>query len=309
MTSEDLKKYNKLKEDYIAKLLVKLDKDVNSLQKKLFEQLMEKYLNKFVSENRKLTKNVDNFKLINNLDNIFSEFNRQFGNDIIKEIGEKIIQATALTDNYWRDGINVSDATFASMKENTKWIYERLGITEQGNIIAGSYLDNLAKMPEVQTKIRNYITNNVVSGAGITAFQKGVKDLIVGTKDAPGVVLQYHKQYTFDVFNQVDQAINNTYADTLGLEYFIYLGTIIDTSRCFCVKRAGNVYHKSDAMNWKNDASLLSWYKKNPYNPLIDRGGFNCRHEIQWIPESMAKRLNYNKATANDIIDEECPEN
>lgn len=306
MTLSELKKLTDAKQAYLDKTLKGLQKDIAEMQRKLFDELFTRLVSKLSTENGKLSQSVGNFRAINSLDDLMREFTRQFGNTYIKDIAKKMLETLNYTDDYYRQQLGVSETAFKSMISQSEWVYERIGIDRQGNIIQGGYLSKLAEMPEVQMQVRDYITNNITSGASMSEFQKGFKDLLIGTKDLPGKIMQYNQQFTFDLFNQVDSAINKVYSDSVGLDFAIYTGTIIETSRCFCRKRAGKVFSKLDISKWKEDVTLEKYYKKNPYNPFIDRGGHNCRHDFTYIDRKTAEQMGYNKADANDILTESC---
>jgi len=306
MTLTELRKLTDAKQTFLEKVLKGMDKDIAEMQRKLFDELFNNLTSKLNTKNGKLIQDVSNFRAINGLDDLMKRFTQQFGNKFIKDVADKMLQTLKYTDDYYRQQLGVSTTAFNSMTAQTEWVYERIGIDRQGNVTPGGYLSKLAEMPEVQMQLRDYLTNNVVSGAGLTEFQKGFKDLLVGTKNLPGKIMQYNQQFTYDLFNQVDSAVNKVYSDVVGLDYAIYTGTIIETSRCFCRKRAGKIFSKDDIKQWKEDVTLIEYYKDNPYNPFIDRGGFNCRHDFTYIDKRTAERMGYNQAEAKAILDEEC---
>ena len=311
MTFAELQKLAAKKEAFIDKSLKDLQTDVAKLQRKMYDELIDKLLPQLKTENGRLVRTSENFAIINRqLDELNKNFAAQFTTPMIKKFAEKMLKTFEMTDDFYMAGYNVSARAFDAMQEQSKWIYERVGITKQGGIITGGYLDKLKDMPEVQTKVRNYIVSNVTSTAGLQDFQKGMKEIIQGTKEVPGAVTRYFNQYTSDIYNQADSAMNNVYAEAMELEYFVYFGTIMEDSRCFCIKRAGRVFHKSDADNWINDKSLIKGYRdgKYPYSPLIDRGGFNCRHSIAYISKQMAEYKGYNKADAAAVVSAPCPD-
>ena len=308
MTTTELKEFIRKRDEAINKAVEGLEKDIAALQRRLFNELTEQLLTRLRTDDGKLNQSVENSRALNGLEELIKQFNKQFSEPLIKDMADKMVKILELSDEAYQKGYNVSDATFAAMKQSTDYIYESIGVTRNGQIIPGGYLSRLAEMPEVQSQVYNYVRNNVVNGAGITQFQKGFKELIMGTPEVPGAVMRYHQQYSFDTFNKVDAAINEVFSAELGLEYFIYSGTVIETTRCFCEKRANKVFRKSDAAKWKNDPTLLKGYKtgKYPYNPLIDRGGFNCRHEISYISKALAEKLGYSEAEANRINEATC---
>lgn len=306
MNATELKEFARRKEEFIDKSIAGLEKDIAKLQKRLFDELTDKIVTQLNIEAGKLTQSSDNFRAINQLNQLMRDFRRQFTDPLIKGMADNFLKTFAMTDEMYKTGYNVAPDAYEAMKRQSAWVYERIGITPQGAIIPDGYLDRLADMPEVRKQIIDYVTKNVMNNAGVTAFQKGFRQLIEGTPEVPGAIMQYHKQYSFDLFNQADAAVNNVFAKVNGLEYFVYVGSVMKNTRCFCEKRNNKVFHVSDAAKWINDPTLLKGYKEGryPYNPLIDRGGFNCRHHLQYISEPMAKRMGYSKAKAEEINNE-----
>lgn len=306
MTEAQLKAYAAKKEAFINDKLKGLDKDITKLQRRLFDELSEKLLSRLTYENGKLVQNVSNFEALNRLDRLMAEFSQQFVTPVIRNIADNIIKTIQLTDETFKDGYGVSQSNFKAMQDASKWVYASIGLTPKGRIIDGGYLAKLATMPEVQASVREYINSNIMNGAGLSEFQKGFKTLIEGTPDIPGEIAKYHQQFSYDLFNQADSAVTKVYAKVQGFKYFLYEGSIIKTSRCFCIKRAGKVFEKSDIDKWQNDPTLIKYYQNNPYDPFIVRGGFNCRHFLQPVSDELAKRMGYNKAEATAINEAEC---
>ena len=76
----------------------------------------------------------------------------------------------------------------------------------------------------------------------------------------------------------------------MGLNYFLYVGGIISTTRRFCEKRNSKVFHRDETKTWKNDPDLIEPRTKESYHPLLERGRYNCRHMIAWLSDEDAKR-------------------
>jgi len=107
---------------------------------------------------------------------------------------------------------------------------------------------------------------------------------------------RYYKQYAYDTYNQVEAAKNAFFAQEVGFDYFIYRGTIITTSRDFCIKRAGKVFTVEEATTtWQCDPTLLK--RKgvgdcdDSYNALVERGRWNCRHQLDYVDKTVAESL------------------
>ena len=89
------------------------------------------------------------------------------------------------------------------------------------------------------------------------------------------------------MFARHDRNVQKKYAERIGLRTFIYTGGLIQTSRDFCEDRNGKVFTIEEAEEWKD----LNWDgKPEIYNPLIDLGGYNCRHFPAWISAKEAIR-------------------
>ena len=82
---------------------------------------------------------------------------------------------------------------------------------------------------------------------------------------------------------------------------FFYQGTEIKTTRDFCKVRKGKVITREEALTWGTSSDELGGYtnkaqgqfngKNANYNPLVDIGGHNCRHHLDWIPNELAVQL------------------
>lgn len=72
-------------------------------------------------------------------------------------------------------------------------------------------------------------------------------------------------------------------ADALGLNSYLYYGSIIKDSRDFCRLHAGKVYNEEQINQiWSNDTGQ----GRDQGSPFIVRGGYNCRHSWQPIDPS-----------------------
>ena len=75
----------------------------------------------------------------------------------------------------------------------------------------------------------------------------------------------------------------------LNLNYAIYAGGKIKTTREFCLSRSGKVYNRETIEGWNSQ----EWQGKiEGGDVLIDAGGYNCRHDYDWISYELAKRIN-----------------
>lgn len=159
-------------------------------------------------------------------------------------------------------------------------------------------MDMLVAQPMDQnflTPVRAELERAVVSGASLTDTIKSMRELIEGTVDKPGKLLQYTKQVSNDSFALADRTYSHAIASDLDVEWYMYTGEIIADSREFCIQRDGKYFHKKEVEAW----ALLQWQGKmkgtNGQTIFITCGGYNCKHalipvSISSVPISVIKR-------------------
>ena len=99
-------------------------------------------------------------------------------------------------------------------------------------------------------------------------------------------VERFYSRWTYDLYSQYQRVGANEIRKGLGLVFAVYEGGEIETSRDFCDERNGKVFHISEVEGWVN----LEWQGKpeTAYNPIIDLGGYNCRHTLRWVSKEFA---------------------
>lgn len=99
-------------------------------------------------------------------------------------------------------------------------------------------------------------------------------------------VERFYSRWTYDLYSQYQRVGANEIRKGLGLVFAVYEGGEIETTRDFCEERNGKVFHVSEVEGWVN----LEWQGKpeTGYNPIIDLGGYNCRHTLRWVSKEFA---------------------
>jgi hypothetical protein len=286
MKKQELKNLYQRKENYIDSKLKSLEGEVSTMQRRLLEMIMGDYVGRFQVKDGLIVVNEYNMRLARELEEIMDKFNFKFQKSVLKEFATGMLKVTDFSVDYYK-GMGFSESKLNSIAEGLGYISERIGISESGRILKDSYLDSLSQNAEVRKEIKNYVINSVAGQKNYGEYLKGMKELIVGNDLVEGTLQRYYKQFAFDTYNQVDSAINKTFADSLGLKHFIYMGSLKDTSRQFCIDRAGKVFSVEETETWKDDPTLPGKSKEG-YNPLIDRGRWNCRHSIRYISQELA---------------------
>lgn len=294
----------KRKDDYIASRLDWLSKKVDASQQTLLSNLVSDFLGEFsVDETGKLIANTKNMRLAIKLDRFFDTLDEETLRKVNTRYGQDMLRLTPLSERYYSQMLPDAADAVKSIGEKVGFIETSIGI-KGDKLIKGGYLEQVTKMPEVRQELKDYVIRSVNNKKGYSEYLRGMKEIVTGSKIRDGMIERYYRQFAYDTFNQTDAAINKHYADSLELVWFVYAGGTIDTSRTFCIKRANKVYSTKETEKWKCDPTLIGKPKgvkcDQKYNPLIERGRYNCRHSIRYITESLACELG-RKEACNEI--------
>ena len=281
----------KRKDDYITSRMDWLSGKVDKSQSDLLSLMVEDYMGDFKTDAAgNLLANVHNTRLALKVDKLMDTLDSETLRKINTRFGEDMLKLTPISGKYYNAMGTPADVV-QSIAEKSGFIEQSIGLKD-GKIVKNGYIDTLTKAPEVRQALKDYVTTSVVNKKGFQEYLKGMKEIVVGTKTRDGVLERYYKQFAYDTFNDTDAAINKHYADSLGLTWFVYQGSIIESSRAFCRKRAGKTYNTEETEKWKCDPTLIGKPKgkkcDDKYNPLIERGRWNCRHTIRYITEDLA---------------------
>lgn len=142
----------------------------------------------------------------------------------------------------------------------------------------GYYQDYLNLGAQYKDKVVQSVYDNVLANGRIADLANVIEGTLlgVGATDALGRSLaQYSRLYANDMIMNFHNQVNLKKAEDLGMDRFLYYGTLISKSRKFCRQRAGKVYTKDQIQSWK-----YKWAgKAGP--AMTHRGGYNCRHHWQ----------------------------
>ena len=293
MTIEAIIKYiaqwAKRFETRLSELLQSLDTRVQGMQRSLTRRFLEAVLEMFDFEGGKLKKTTKNIAALRKLERLFENFEREIVRDELALFAAELLEIGGLTVEYYEATSPAAKA--AAIKNSLELLRSVMGITADGGLVEGGYLDRLGKTVQVRETLRQYVVQSIVSKRSLTDFQRGFRELVEGKPGIDGALQAYWRQYAYDTYNQAHEVVNVSMADELELQHFIYQGSIIPTSREFCRKKAGKVFTRQEALKWKNDPDLIDKKTAASYNPFIERGRYNCRHWLNWISQDLAEQL------------------
>lgn len=150
---------------------------------------------------------------------------------------------------------------------------------------------------QVITPLMQILTQNVNAGGQFSGFLEQVKTYVLGNDEVEGRLMGYTRQYVKDTLFQYSRAYQQSVTEDLKLEWYLYSGGLIDTSREFCTERAGKFFHQKEIEAWAE----LEWKGKirgtTSSSIFVFAGGHFCGHSIvpvssMIVPEEVLKNYN-----------------
>ena len=139
-------------------------------------------------------------------------------------------------------------------------------------------------------RLVDYVKNNRDNPALASRVDSAVK--ILQSKYARTRVGENMKRYAGQILNDslrdFDATLNFNKSNDAGLVYVKYYGDVIPTTREICRNLVNGVYNRRPNGLFtidevKNLWSSRSWSGKKSGNPLVVRGGYNCRHQWSYV--------------------------
>ena len=195
----------------------------------------------------------------------------------VKEVLDGFKDLKKLSDSYYSvliDGYSAKSELYKAILESN------IQVTQDLLLGAGIRENFGAAITEV-------LKENIAGNTSRTQLNKVLKDFIRGTETEKAYLNRYIKQTTNDAVMVFSREYNQVVSDDLNLQYYLYVGTRIDTSRKFCDSRAGRYFKKSEVESWANlsnwDGRMAGTTKTTIFSFC---GGYNCKHELYAITKS-----------------------
>lgn len=183
------------------------------------------------------------------------------------------------------------DSAFSIPSISTAIVKERQAAT------IASLLDSTNQY--LSNPTREALSSAIQSGSSRQDLINTLRTLVQGDKDIDGRLLRSTRLVVSDAFALNDAAVSETIAENLQLEWYLYTGGLIDTTRPFCKARNGKFFHKTEVEKW----STLTWNGKMPNTNaqtiFLTRGGYNCQHSLLPVSESIVPKKDIQRVFAN----------
>lgn len=153
---------------------------------------------------------------------------------------------------------------------------------------------------QITDKLADMLTRSVTSGARWTDMVAEMKAYLDPDGDGTGAFAKYAKTYATTAMGQFTGQNNKLMTDALDTEWYMYVGSEIETTREFCQhlthKRYIHVSEIPTILSGNIDGHQCAMYKKTnlpqgmiegttPDNFQVNVGGWNCRHQLLPVSE------------------------
>lgn len=298
------------RQDYIDSARDKLERTVVKRQSAFLNEVITDVLSRLdVDKSGNILDTKHNYRILSSVERVFTSFNAITTNIVSEQF---ILTSFGLVDlgkNYFAVALsrNLPQRFDAAVEATSVKMNLRIGL-DGGKIVRGGFLDSFLKDNTISTQVKNYISKSITGQIDNKEFIRGLTKLINGD-EGPGLMEKQYQRFAYDLYQQYDAAYNSSLAEEFGMNYFVYQGGLIGDSRDFCVAHNAKVWSREESAEWdtwkpymgeypegyeiktKNIYDIPSYLGYPGYQPLIDRGGYNCRHSLSWISDDLAFEL------------------
>ena len=220
-----------------------------------------------------------------------------------KRIGNIPIEFQELTKGDLALVQNLKQQYFTQFKDVSNTFTRRLSEKVYQNTLIGSDFTVLEKElrqtingiyasaddPEAQ-KLIDYINDNKFKKSKRTIVEQKVQ--LLQSKFARDRAGENMKRYAGQILNDslrdFDATLNFNKSKDAGLTFVKYYGDVIPTTREICRNLINGVYNKRKSGLFTIDEvnslwNSRGWKCKKSGNPLVVRGGYNCRHQWSYV--------------------------
>jgi hypothetical protein len=220
-----------------------------------------------------------------------------------KRIGNIPIEFQELTKGDLALVQNLKQQYFTQFKDVSNTFTRKLSEKVYQNTLVGSEFSVLEKElrqtingiyassddPEIQ-RLVNYINDNKFDKSKQAQVDKSIQTLQSKfARDRAGENMKrYAGQILNDSLRDFDATLNFNKSQDAGLTFVKYYGDVIPTTRDICRNMISGVYNKRKSGLFTVDEvrklwASRSWSGKKSGDPLVVRGGYNCRHQWSYV--------------------------
>lgn len=302
-----LKKHEVILNDVVSSIekhLARFSGSLSSVEKAIYARIVE-LSSKLEVRNGQITQSVQNIRLLKDLSN---DIGRMILSPTYLDSVEEFTKAFTIVESLQNSYFSALAADFKPKKllsalKTDAVNYTVSQLTEQG-------VSTL-----VASEAEAILRQNISTGGSISDMIDQMKVFIQGGVDAegnnlPGRLTRYASQITTDSLNQFSANYNEAATADLGWKWRMYTGSLIETSRPWCVYMVKKKYvHESELSTVILDhidgvqicSSEIPCNKKtglpkgmiagtNAGNVGNRRGGWQCGHQFGGVPDAVVPK-------------------
>lgn len=235
---------------------------------------------------------------------------------------QSAIHDVVMTDDY-KTRIKAFTSSFDKIAElQNKYlstVFTNFGVTPVLGEITQASMDYTADSlgdsglsNDLANEIKDVLKQNILAGAKFSDLADQLKTSIQGNDQIDGALVRYAKTYAIDSVNTFTASYNQQVTQDFQAEWYRYIGTNKDTTRPFCdalTHKDNGYFHISEIPGFLqgdvgNDTVAL--YDKtglpegmkdgtNESSFFINRGGWNCNHQIFPVSRISVPKSLYNR--------------
>jgi hypothetical protein len=282
----------------IKRAIEAFNKKIPVRQRTMYNDISEQLRRLDLSTEAKIKPTVNNLKIVQSIKNKLTRL--IVSDDYVKDVKafvKSFNTITKLQNEYWR-GIEKNFKPTPLLKQ----------------IRIQSIQDTVKQLTEsgigtnIADKLTNQLRTNVTTGGSYADLNDQLKEQLVNT-ETDGLLVKYSKQITTDNINQYNAQYTQAVSSDLGFDWYAYQGSDITTTRPFCDAMTDiRYFHVTEIPRLLRAEGLTYLNKKsgkrepvpinsktnlpsgmiagtNAENFLVNRGGYNCGHQIRPVPE------------------------
>jgi hypothetical protein len=307
MIPRDYKELIQRKIAYMDRQGLLLSKEVASYQSRILSELIKTLYADMDVVGGVIQNTTKNYRIMGEVDRVMREVEAMNAGAIGKSMGRTFTGIEKVTNT----GFSLVLGSEAAEKIGkvgalaAQKMRLRVGYV-QDRLVRGGFLDSVLGVEDITAQANNLITKSVAAQVKMKDMVVDLQKLILGD-GTEGLMERKFNRLAFDVFQQYDAAYNKQIADDFEMKYFIYQGGLVEDSRDFCIEHNDRVWSVDEAKEWgtwtpakalfldevkqKDPYKIPSYLDYPGYQPLIDRGGYNCRHVIAYISDELAYKM------------------
>ena len=130
------------------------------------------------------------------------------------------------------------------------------------------------------------VKQTILSNGTIGELEDNLTQLMFGNDGNGGLIDANVSRIARDSVFQYNRDYLNAISAGLEIEYYLYAGSEIKSSRQFCKDRNDEVWKTEEVISWNK----LDWQGKKEGNIFSNVGGYNCRHRLLPYPAELVEK-------------------